>query len=213
MNWSMDLKTHKSIVKHYTELYKKFGPSPASVGWTKGRQDIRFNTITEIGIVKNSSILDVGCGFGDLSAFLKKRKLQVKYTGIDINQKFVELAKKKYPKVVFETRDIENNPFKKKFDWVFAIGSTNQSGSYKYIERLLTEMFRCCKKGIAMDFLSTYVDFKKPQNFHASPEKVFQIAKRISKRVVIRHDYFPFEFCVYIYKNDKITKNLSFKSF
>jgi len=213
MNRFMDSKTHQSILNHYTELYKKFGSKPAAIGWAKGKQNIRFNAITEIGELKDSSVLDVGCGFGDLSLFLKKRKLQVKYTGVDINQKFIELPKKKYPKTTSATRDIETNLFTKKFDWVFAIGSTNQSGSYKYINTLLTEMFRCCKKGIAMDFLSTYVDFKKSGNFHASPEKVFQIAKRISKRVVIRHDYLPFEFCVYIYKNDKISKSLSFKSF
>ena len=209
----MDSKTRQSILKHYTELYKKFGLSPASIGWIKGKQDIRFNAITEIGRLKNSSILDVGCGFGDLSSFLKNKKLHVKYTGVDINQKFVELAKKKYPKAIFETRDIETRPFKKKFDWVFAIGSTNQSGSYKYIERLLTEMFRCCKKGVAMDFLSTYVDFKKPKNFHSSPEKIFKIAKKLSKRVIIQHDYLPFEFCVYVYKNDKIAKNFAFKNY
>jgi len=213
MNKSMDLKTHKSIIKHYTELYKKFGPSPASVGWTKGKQDIRYNAITEIGIEKNSSILDVGCGFGDLLSFLNKRKLQVKYTGIDINQKFIELAKKKYPKAMFEIGDIESRPFKKKFDWVFAIGTTNQSGSYSYIQNLLSAMFRIAKKGVAMDFLSTYVDFRKPENFHASPERVFKIAKKLSKRAVLRHDYLPFEFCVYVYKNDKITKNSSFWSF
>ena len=209
----MKLKTKKSILNHYTELYKKFGKSPVSLGWTRGKQDIRFKAHSQIGNLKNSSILDIGCGFGDLLGFLNKKRLNVKYTGIDINQKFIELAKKKHPNSYFEVRDIEKKSFKKKFDWVFAIGTTNQSGSYKYIEDLLGEMFGYCKKGVTMDFLSSYVDFKKPENFHASPEKVFKIAKKLSKRVVLRHDYLPFEFCIYVYKNDKIAKNLSYKSF
>jgi len=171
----MDLKTHQSILKHYAKLYKKFGSSPASIGWTRGKQDIRFNAITEIGRLNNSSILDVGCGFGDLLSFLDKRKLQVKYTGVDINQKFIEIAKKKYQKSIFEVRDIEEKPFTKKFDWVFAIGTTNHGGSYRYIQQLLSQMFRISKKGIVMDFLSTYVDFTKSGNFHASPEKIFCI--------------------------------------
>ena len=208
----MDLKTHQSNLKHYSKLYKKFGLSPASIGWTKGKQNIRFNAITEIGWLNNSSILDVGCGFGDLLSFLNKRKLRVKYTGVDINQKFIEIARKKYQKSIFEVRDIEEKPFTKKFDWVFAIGTTNHSGSYKYIQRLLSEMFRVSKKGVVIDFLSSYVDFTKPRNFHASPEKIFKITKKLSKRVIIRHDYLPFEFCVYIYKNDKITKNFAFKN-
>ena len=72
-------------------------------------------------------------------------------------------------------------------------------------------MLKICKKGVAMDFMSTYVDFKRKDSFHASPERVFKIAKKLSKRVVIRHDYLPFEFCVYIYKNNNLTKKHTFK--
>jgi len=95
----------------------------------------------------------------------------------------------------------------------FAIGVTNHSGSYRYIQSLLKEMFRISKNGVGMDFLSTYVDFKKAGNFHTSPERIFKIAKKLSKRVVIRHDYLPFEFCLYIYKNNKMNKNLAFKEY
>lgn len=29
----------------------------------------------------------------------------------------------------------------------------------------------------------------------------------ITSRVVLRHDYMPFEFCVYLYRNNRSTKN------
>jgi len=208
----MEAKTKRSIITHYSKLYKKFGDSPKSIGWTKGKQELRFNAVTGISNLKKTSVLDIGCGFGDLAAFLNKKKLNVRYTGVDINEKFIEIAKKKYPKKFFEVRDVEKNPYRKKFDWVFAIGTTNHSGSYKYIEKLLTEMFHLCRKGVVMDFLTTYVDYMMPGNFHASPEHIFKIAKKLSKKVVIRHDYLPFEFCVYVYKSDKITKNTSFSN-
>ena len=64
-----------------------------------------------------------------------------------------------------------------------------------------------------MDFMSTYVDFRRKGSFHASPERVFKIAKKLSKRVVIRHDYLPFEFSVYIYKSNKLNKNQTFVDF
>ena len=109
-------------------------------------------------------------------------------------------------------RDIEKNKITKKFDWVFAIGTTNKAGSYDYIENTLIEMLKISKQGIAMDFMSTYVDFKRKGSFHVSPERIFKIAKKLSKRVVIRHDYLPFEFCVYIYKDNKLTKKHTFKN-
>lgn len=209
----MKKKIHNSIFNHYTELFHKFGIRPASLGWPRGRQDLRFQIMSEIGNIKNSKILDVGCGFGDLLSFCELKKFNVNYTGVDINAKFIEIAKLKHPNSKFFVRDIEKTKFQEKFDWVFAIGTTNMAGSHDYIENLLKEMFRIAKKGIAMDFMSTYVDFRRKGSFHASPEKVFKIAKKLSKRVIIRHDYLPFEFCVYIYKNNKLNKNHTFVDF
>lgn len=209
----MDKQTYDSILSHYSKLYQKYGLHPSSLGWLKGKQEIRFKVATDIGDLQNSTILDVGCGFGDFATFLKKHKQKVRYTGVDVNGKFIEIASKINQDCAFHARDIEKKKFKKRFDWVFAIGLTNQSGSFRYIENLMKEMSRIARKGVAMDFLTTYVDYKKSGNFHASPERVFKISKKFSKRVVLRHDYLPFEFCVYIYKNDKIKKDLSFKDF
>ncbi len=209
------MKKHErdSIIKHYTALYHKYGYSPTSIGWPKGRQNLRFQVLSEIGNLNNSKILDVGCGFGHFVSFLRSNKIKTKYVGVDINPLFVEIAKEKNPNFTFQVRDIEKRRFGQHFDWVFAIGTTNKAGSYKYIANLLKEMFRISKKGIAMDFMSTYVDFRRPGSFHASPECVFKIAKKLSKRVVLRHDYLPFEFCVYIYKNNKLNDNQTFVDF
>ena len=209
----MKKKIHDAIYKHYTELFENHGEKPASLGWPKGRQDLRFKIISEIGDVKNSKILDVGCGFGDFLTFLNTKKRKIEYTGIDINPIFIKIAKSIHPNSSFQKRDIEIAKFNKKFDWSFAIGTTNMKGNYKYVENLMIEMLRISKKGIAMDFMSSYVDFKQKGSSHFAPERIFKIAKKLSKRVVIRHDYLPFEFCVYIYKNNKLTENQTFKDF
>lgn len=209
----MEKRIHRAIYNHYTELFKVNGITPAALGWPKGRQNLRFKVMSEIGIINNSEILDVGCGFGDLLSYFKSKRIDVKYTGVDINPLFLEVAKNKHPFANFFHRDIEINKFKKKFDWCFAIGTTNMKANYKYIEKLLGEMLKISKKGVAMDFMSSYVDFKKPESSHFDPEKIFKIAKKLSKRVVIRHDYLPFEFCVYIYKNDKLTNKNRFLEF
>lgn len=209
----MKKRIHDSILQHYTELYKKFGKHPASIGWPKGRQKLRFKIMSEIGELKNTKILDVGCGFGDFFSYLKSKRKNVNYTGTDINPIFIEIAKSSHPDVIFYCRDIEKKRFQKKFDWVFAIGTTNRAADYNYVESLLREMFRLCRKGVAMDFMSTYVDFKRRGSTHFAPEKIFVIGKKLSRRVVIRHDYLPFEFCVYLYKNNKLTKNHVFSEY
>ncbi len=166
--------------------------------------------MSEIGDIKNSKILDVGCGFGDFLEYLNLKKKNVEYTGIDINPIFIKIAKSIHSNGSFYKRDIEIAKFNKKFDWSFAIGTTNMKGTYDYVEGLMTEMLRISKKGIAMDFMSSYVDFKRPGSSHFNPENIFRIAKKLSKRVIIRHDYLPFEFCVYVYKNNDLKHDQTF---
>jgi ubiquinone/menaquinone biosynthesis C-methylase UbiE len=202
---------HDAIYNHYTELFQNHGIKPASLGWPKGRQKLRFKIMSEIGEIKNSKVLDIGCGFGDFLTYLNVKKRNVEYTGIDINPIFIKIAKSIHSNGSFLKRDIEITKFSKKFDWSFAIGTTNMKGNYDYVEDLMKEMLRISKKGIAMDFMSSYVDFKRKGSSHFKPEKIFKIAKKLSKRVVIRHDYLPFEFCVYIYKNSALMKNQTFK--
>ncbi len=207
-------KTRHEIIKHHNELFEKFGYDPATLGEPKGRSDLRFKVMTQIENLNNSTILDVGCGFAYLLSYLNKHKKKVRYTGVDINSDFIEIAKKKHKNQTFEVRDIEKEKFHKKFDWVFAVGLSSKADSYSYLENLLKEMFRISKKGVVMNFTTDYVDYKSKGTFYSSPEKIFQISKKLSRRVLLRHDYLPFEFCMYIYKNDQIHRqNNSFKSY
>jgi len=48
---------------------------------------------------------------------------------------------------------------------------------------------------------------KKKNINYVEPEKILKICMSITSRVVLRHDYMPFEFCVYLYRNNRSTKN------
>ncbi len=199
----MDAKISKSILNHYSNLFKKYGDSPKSLGWGNGRQSMRFQILNQIGNFQNCSVLDVGCGFGDFFGFLGSQKIKSRYYGVDINDDFIKLAQKKYPQGKFESCDIQKNKFNKKFDWVIGTGLTNKSSTYLHLKTLVKKMFEISKKGVAIDFVSNYVDYKEKGIFYTSPEIMFKFAKTLTRRVILRHDYFPFEFCLYLYKNDK----------
>lgn len=209
----MKKKISDSILRHYNGLFKRYGTNHKSLGWLKGKQNFRFEIVSQIGSFNNTSVLDVGCGFGDFYGFLKKKKFNGDYLGVDINPQFIEIAEKKFPKINFEVRDIQKNKLEKKFDWVVAIGITNHATTYPHIKKMIEEMFRISKKGIVIDFISNYVDFKDKEIFYTSPEIMFKFAKKLSKRVTLRHDYMPYEFCLYLYKDDKKTTKNIFKGY
>lgn len=198
----MNTKDKQEIIERYNERLRRYGYDPRTLGWYKGRQPIRFMALTNIGKMNHHSILDVGCGFGDLLDFLEKQRLIVDYVGYDINPEFIEIAKDRHKKVKFEVRDIEEDVNEQRFDWVLSSGVFNHkvSDNEEFVRNMLTKMFEIAKLGVAVDFLSTYVDFQEGNSYHSDPKEVFDFCKSLTKRVTLRHDYLLYEFCVYLYK-------------
>jgi SAM-dependent methyltransferase len=203
------------VISQYSKLLEQYGYNPQSVGWgqRKGKQSIRYNVLSEIGKLNNCSILDVGCGFGDFYGFLKHKKMNVNYFGIDITPGLIEFGKKIYPKANFEVRDFENKKFKQKFDWVFFSGISSAGVNYKIIKKIMKEMYKICKSGIALNFVGGVLDYKTKGIFYSDPEKIYNISKELSNRITLRHDYMPFEFTIYVYKDNSKTSNLVFKNY
>jgi SAM-dependent methyltransferase len=197
------------IISRYNERLTKFGPSiEALASGNEERRNMRFSVLKEIGISKGDSVLDLGCGFGDLYNFLKLQGLRVNYTGIDINPALIDHARKQYADAEFKVLDIQNED-PGKFDYIVSTSCFNlkllNEDNYGFIENLMKRAYSFAKKGVAIDFLTSYVDFKgNPEEaFYYSPEKVFEISKSITKRVCLRHDYPLFEFCIYMYPDFK----------
>ena len=205
----------KKTKDRYDERLAKFGYNPKTLGWLKGRQGIRFSVLTSIGTMNNSNILDVGCGFGDLCGFLKYKKLKFQYLGLELNPNLIEYGKDRYLQANFKIFDIEKNNIIGKYDWVIISGLFNfkRDNPYWFIEFVLRKVFRSCRKGVSVDFMTSYVDFKNRNANYVEPEKIMKICKKITPRMSLRHDYMPFKFCVYLYKNDKKTTNNIFMEY
>jgi SAM-dependent methyltransferase len=68
-------------------------------------------------IPSNSSILEIGCGTGELLAALNPGR----GLGIDISPRMVEVAGEKFPHLKFETGDLEDLHVEEKFDYVVIV--------------------------------------------------------------------------------------------
>ena len=90
-------------LERYNNKLSKFNLSPKSLGWDKKINQIeRFDFSSRYLNLNNSNILDVGCGFADFLGFLEKKKIPFNnYVGYDINENFIEICKRKYPKYTF----------------------------------------------------------------------------------------------------------------
>ena len=199
---------------YYLQLFKKYGVSPKSLGWDKGKQFLRFDQLTKDYTFEGSSFFDVGCGFGDFAAYLKRKSCWegLNYLGIDLIDEFIETAKglHKEDNFRFINGDFLQTNFDEKFDFVISSGlfnlKNNFDNHYDIIRIYIEKMLHCCNKSVSIDFLSDQVDFMLDHTFHSNPAKILTIAYEFSKNVSLSNDFFPFEFTIKINKDDSFSK-------
>lgn len=207
----MSTSDKQKIIERYNKRIAQFGNTiEALASGSEDRRKMRFQVLMDCGIQKGDKILDLGCGFGDFYKFLNEQlgEGNFEYVGIDINPIIIEGAKEQLPGVDFRVFDILEERFDERFDYIVSTSSFNlkysEIDNYTFAEKLLSTCYNTSDKAVAIDFLTEYVDFRSSEEaFYYSPEKMFTISKGITKRVMLRHDYPLFEFCMYLYKDFK----------
>ena len=99
----------------FEDLADHLGSAYLRYSFTKGTaQEVRF-LLDELGLEPGMRVLDVGCGPGRHSRALGEQGIEV--VGIDISQRFVDLAREGAPPgVTFERLDARALPFDGEFD-------------------------------------------------------------------------------------------------
>lgn len=204
----MNKKDIKKYLSRYNDRLQSFGYDPKSLGWGGGkeRQNLRFETTLNFKNFTSSSIntiLDVGCGFGDLGYWLSTHFPDIHYTGIDINSNLIEIGKRRFGLNLYQKNNISD--FKENsFDFVISNGIFNaqlhHENQLDYFENYLFSFHKICRVGFSCDFMSKYVDFKHPGSYHTKEQDVIDIIKKFTKRYIIRNDYLDYEFMVYMFK-------------
>jgi len=123
----MNEQDKKRIIERYRARFEEYGEGIRALrSGNRRRQKIRFDVLYTLGDMNNSSVLDLGCGFADFYSYLKKRGVRrVRYTGYDIVPEFIELDRRKYPEAKFEVRDMQEDPPKRKFDYIVSSQTFN----------------------------------------------------------------------------------------
>ena len=155
---------NKQISHIYNKRFDNYNNTPKGVFWnSKLSQDLRLNIILDeiLKIAKDeeSSIADIGCGYGRLYEVIKERNLngKVQYYGFDINQKLINFCKhnKNFEHVEFA---ISAFPFKNT-DYVVMSGTYNLTPTNNislwedYIIKNLTSNWKLVKKAMIFNCL------------------------------------------------------------
>ena len=207
----MNKKFGSKMLSVYKEQLDKYGYSPKTLGCGKGRQDIRFQSLSRY-VKEKSSVLDYGCGFADLASFFNNSNIEIDYHGCDVMEKFLSIAKEKHPSRNFFKVDI-GEKLTKEYDYIIASGVFNflYSSDIETHEKSVYETLRilhsACRKTLSIDFQSPYVDFIAEDAYHQDTQKLSNFVRNnLSRRFEVDHSYMPYEFCIHIHKKDEIKR-------
>lgn len=212
----MDERDRRLIVERYEAKLARFGETPEALGWGRhGKQHIRFAVLAAEAIAQpESSVLDVGCGFADLYDFLTAHGWRGRYTGVDVVPGLLRVARARHPGLDIRELDIARETLEL-HEFVIASGVANTALPHtlhdEHVQTIVRALFSHARQTAAIDFLSTWVDFIGEGAAHTDPAWALGIARTLTRRVALRHDYLPFEFALFLHRHDAVAEDRTFR--
>ncbi|MBI2442326.1 MAG: class I SAM-dependent methyltransferase [Candidatus Levybacteria bacterium] len=206
---------NKQVLRENALVYDDYYQSGIIDGWEEHDKVYNFGHLFKIAkkakmSLCNASVLDVGCGTGDIIPYLQKQGVK-KYIGIDIYKPALRIAKKKYPQETFVLIDILDTtssssrtrrsrftvPLKarlafggksgmttNKFDFVLSSGAISiklkSLDNYEFLEAMVRKMWKMSRHGLAFNVLTDEDIAPAKHLFYYSIEKVRKLCKQIA---------------------------------
>lgn len=195
------------VIQRYQQRIVEHGVTFASLNsgnLEKLRMRHQIHSSALIGA--GSRLLDIGCGLGHFYQYLQEQEQVCRYTGYDIVPEYITECRQKYPEARFQLRDVFTEGIDNTYDTIVMSQVLNnryqKSDNFEVMKAAISLAFKHTQISVSIDMMSSYVDFQIPELFYYSPEEIFRFAKSLTRRVVLRHDYRPFEFCVQLFHGD-----------
>ena len=153
------------------------------------------------------SLIDLGAGLCDFYTYLINNKFKLSdYTAVDINPRFINKSKELYTQINFINGSADEIISSgKNFDYMVASGiynlGDNTTVNINFIKEQLTGIFPLLRKGMAINFLSSWTEKKDSLSIYYDPLLMLNLFKEnFGTKVMLCHDYLPHDFTLIVYK-------------
>lgn len=178
----------------YQNNYETYGVSAEGVAWDSTQtQKRRFSAILScLGELKNDTLVDAVCGFGDFYLYLKEKdNLPKTYIGLDLCVPMIEEAKVRTGCKIMQ-KDILHQSIPTA-DWYIASGSMNllsQMETRIFIQRC----FEKCRKGFVFNLLEGKE--REGKYSYWKPHDIRKLCQGMCTHVEIKEGYMDGDFTV-----------------
>jgi SAM-dependent methyltransferase len=150
------------VARYYRSLLLQYGVSPHALAERSDlkEQQFYFQLFDNIELPASLSVLDIGCGMGNLIEFLNERGPQTHaYLGIDLVKQFIEVCQRRYqaPYQFLRTNFVSDSLFPEhRFDLVVSMGvMVSRVFQYeRYIEYCIRKMIALSSKYVLFNVIT-----------------------------------------------------------
>ena len=167
-----------AIRSHYENRIHPQQESYRVLDWASSKsQQLRFRILADNVDLDGRSILDVGCGLGDLWGYLKRREIPAEYTGVDLLEEMLAEAARRHPGATFVRGDVfrEPDPFAgRQFDVVFGSGifNLNLGNNHAFLPRAISRLLELSREHVVFNLLHARMPGTDPTYAYYNPEEV-----------------------------------------
>jgi SAM-dependent methyltransferase len=195
------MSKRKRIRDHYEPRIHPLRESFDILDWSNAASQIaRFEALADNVDLAGKSLLDVGCGLGDLWKFLASRHVPVTYTGVDLLENMVLEAGRRCPGVRFVAGDVfaENVFGSERFDVVFCSGAFNLNlgNNREFLALAVPRVMELSRESVVFNLLHKRARRarSRPLYYYSDPQEVLEMLKPLGWKVRIVDDYLPNDF-------------------
>lgn len=196
---------HAAVAEYYAATLAEHGPTARGVDWASPEsQELRFATLLEDAPWTDSpTVLDYGCGYGVLSAYLDRLGVGCRYQGYDLVPGMVDAARTLHPHSEFTSSEDALAPA----DLVIASGIFNVKRDTpvadweRYVEQTLARLWSLTRRSLSFNLLppASPAHLARPHLYYADPAAtVGRCQQLIDGTVTLREDYGLWEYSVTI---------------
>lgn len=201
------------LVRHYEACLARHGDTHLGVDWpnqadAERRYRIMLDVVRHRDSPQRPTLLDVGCGAGHLLEYARRNGPDVRYRGIDLSARFVDLCRAKFPGEAFLQLDLlRTKPVGLRADFVVANGLLTEKRSlswntmWEFARGMIRALWRLTGTGLAFNVMSSHVDWQRDDLFHVPGDVLVAFLRaEVSRHYVLRADYGLHEYTVYVFR-------------
>jgi SAM-dependent methyltransferase len=190
------------IAAYYDALVDRYGHDPRACDASGAASlERRYRVLGDVQDLAGKRVLEVGCGFGDLGAYLQRRYEGVVYRGVDLSPRMVEAGRATHGLDLRVANVLDLDPALERYDVVLAQGIFYllDGDAEAKTHELVRAMTGLAGEAVAFTAVSTWTPSPEPGEHYVDPVSLLGFCRTLTPFVAIRHDYHPGDVAAYLY--------------